>query len=83
MRSPCSRVPRHKAQDLSLAHGELSQRIYAALPPDELRDDRRIDHRLAVRNASESVGQDCNVEDAFLQEVADALGMLFVHHAGS
>ena len=43
-------------------------------PPaaDESRDDRGVDDRLALRQTPQSVDEDGNVEDALLEQVADA-----------
>jgi hypothetical protein len=47
-----------------------------ALTPVNRLHDRRIDYGLAVADAAEGVDEDGSVEDAFLEQVADALRVL-------
>ena len=62
------------AEHLALALGELLERVAAAAgAPDELPDDRRVEHRPARRDAAHAVGERLEVRDAVLEHVADAL----------
>ena len=45
-------------------------------PPEQPGDDRGVDHGLAVGDAAQRVDQDGDVEDALLEQVADALGVV-------
>ena len=65
-----------EAQDFSLALGELGERIFASAPADELGDDRRIDHRLAVTQAPECVDENRRVAHTLFQEIPDPLAEL-------
>src|SRR5690349_20407280 len=63
-------------EDLALACGQLGEWVVAPRTAEEPRDDRLIDHRLAVVHASQRVDEHSDVEDALLEEIADPLGML-------
>ncbi len=61
---------------LALALGELGQWILAAPPANEAGDDRGVDHGLSGADPSERIHENCDVEDALLEQVADPLWML-------
>ena len=63
-------------EHLALAPGELVQRAGVAPTAKQSRDDRRVDHGLAVGEPAQRVDEDRDVEDALLEQVADALGMV-------
>ena len=44
--------------------------------PTSLRDDRRVEHTLALVDALQRVDEHGDVRDAFLEEIAGALGVL-------
>ena len=63
-------------EHLALAGGQLGERVRRGGGGREPRDDRRVDHGLAVGDPPQRVDEDRDVEDALLEQVADALGML-------
>jgi len=65
-----------EAKDFSLAIGELGERILAPAPAEELGDDGRVDHGLALGDPAERIQEDHDVEDAVFEQVADSFGML-------
>jgi DNA-binding CsgD family transcriptional regulator len=65
-----------EAQDFALAVGKVGERIHPRAAADDLGDDGRVDHRLAVGDAAERIEEERDVEDAVLEQVADSLGML-------
>src|SRR5439155_14366412 len=50
--------------------------ILATPPANEASDDRGIDHRLSVADPPQCVHENCDVEDALLEQVADPLWMV-------
>ena len=66
----------HQLEHLALARRQLLERIVAAAPADELRDDGRVERRAALGDAAHRRGELVHVGDAVLQQVADALGAL-------
>ena len=66
-----------QTEHLALAVSQLGERVFAAPSPQEARDDRRVDDGLALGDPTQRVDEHGNVEDALLEQVADALGMLF------
>ena len=63
-------------EHLALAVGELVERALLARAVDEARDDRRVEHALALGDAPQRVGEHGDVGHAFLEQVADALGVV-------
>ena len=64
----------HQLQHLALARREGLERIVAAAPAEHVRDDGRVKHRPAGRDALDGVGEQREVGHAVLEQVADALG---------
>ncbi len=60
----------HQLKDLALARGQRGERIVA--PPEQLRDDLRVEHGAAVGDPVDRVDQLGERRDAVLQQVADA-----------
>ena len=67
---------RHQLEHLALARRESLERIVAAVPPDELRDDERVQGRTALRHALDGRDELVDVGDAVLEEIAEPLGVL-------
>ena len=66
----------HQLEHLALARGELVERVVAAAPADEQRDDLGVERRAALADAPHGGGELVDVGDAVLEQVADALGAL-------
>src|SRR6266511_5105112 len=66
----------HETKDLALTGRQLAERTLATPAADEPRDDRRVDHGLSVGDPPQRVDEDCDVEDALLEQVADPFRML-------
>ena len=60
-------------EHLALALGQLVERASRALARDQARDDRRVDHALALVDAPQRVDEHGDVGDALLEQVAGAL----------
>ena len=67
---------RDQAKHLALARGEGSQGVMPSTTAQEPRHDRGIDDRLAIDDAAERIDDDRGVDHPFLEQVADALGVL-------
>src|SRR3954452_4027825 len=65
---------RHQAEHLALARRELAERVGAAAPADELRDDLGIERGAARGDALYRRDELVHVRDAVLEEVAEPLG---------
>ena len=79
IRSPIAALERpfgDQREHLALALGQLVERTARALAGDEPRDDRRIDHALALADPPQRVGEHGDIRDALLQQVAGPLGHL-------
>ena len=66
----------HEREHLALALGELGERAVGSGPLDEAGDDGRIEHALTLVDAPERVGQDGDVGDSLLEQVAHSARML-------
>ncbi len=66
----------HQLEHLALAWREPVQRVVAALAAEHVRDDGGIEHRAARRDPPHRVGEQREVGDAVLEQVADALGVV-------
>src|SRR5215217_2705756 len=66
----------HEAEDLTLPRRELVDRIVPPPPPDELRDDRRVEGRPALAHTADRVCELVHVRYAVLEQIADAFGAL-------
>ena len=53
-----------KEAEVALTRGQLSQRVVSAMSAEQARDDRRVDHRLALGDAVQGVDQDRRIEHA-------------------
>ena len=47
----------HQLEHLALARGEAVERVVAAAPAEHVRDDGRVEHRPAGRDAPDGVGE--------------------------
>jgi hypothetical protein len=66
----------YKGEHLALSFGQLGKPVSISRTFEQPRDDRRVDHALALRNPLEGIGQHGHIRNAFLQEISNALGML-------
>jgi hypothetical protein len=66
----------HQAQHLALARRQTLERILAATPAEQQRDDLGVERGPAARHAADGVGERVDVRDAVLQQVARALRRL-------
>ena len=73
LESPLDGQCQHLA--LAFAFGELVEGVGPAFAGEEPGDDRRVDDCLPVCEAAEGVDKVRDVEDAFLERVADPFGM--------
>ena len=64
----------HQLEHLALARREGVERIVAAAAAEHVRDDGRVEHRPAGRDALDGIGEQREVGHAVLEQVADALG---------
>src|SRR5262245_24889895 len=64
---------RHQLEDLALTRRQGRDRVVAAPPADELRHDRGVERRAAVRNAADRARELPDVGDSVLEQVADPL----------
>ena len=64
----------HQRQHLALARGERVERPDLTGPAEHLRDDLRIEHRPAGRDALDRLDEPVDVGHALLEQVADPLG---------
>src|SRR4051812_7878770 len=68
---------RHQREHLELTLGQiLERRLSLATLPDELRHDRRVEHRAALADPPHTRRELAEIGDAVLEQVADALGFL-------
>jgi hypothetical protein len=72
-RSP---IAAFELQHLALTRREPLERVALPAAPDELRDDRRVECRAALRDAPHRGRELLHVRDAVLEQVADTLGAL-------
>ena len=71
-RPSATRPSTSRSRSVSSASGSSRRRR-----PKSRVDDGRVDDGLALRDPTQRVDEDGNVKDALLEQVADALGMLF------
>jgi hypothetical protein len=62
-------------EDLSFPLAEAGEGVGPAAASDQARDDRGVDHRFAVHDAAQGVDDGGDVEDAFLEQVANPFGL--------
>ena len=67
---------RHEAEYLSFALGQSVERLLLSRVGEKPGHDRRIEHALAVGDSLQAVDKNCDVGDAFFQQVAATVGVL-------
>src|SRR5947207_1800963 len=67
---------RHQRQYLSLAGGQILERVLGPPPPEHLRDDLWIERRAALGHSPNRVSETIAIRDPVFEQVADARGIL-------